>query len=269
MTFDSDERSVQSGSPIELFKFTGTYNTWRLTNWGRDVTNSDGTYSAAYAIERTEREQGTQEDDTDMDVSIDASHPMVADYAIQEPPPGLLLQIFRAHPADLDDTFKIWEGEVISWNLTGRVAKMRVPSLFSFLLDSPLPRPRYQAPCNHVLGDEFCGVDMTDSANFHDTTIDTISGTSVTLDSNPFSDGECDAGEMIAGDERRMITSNTGLAFTISSPFTSEVGAGDSVTIRRGCDHAKDGDCLNRFDNVINFGGHPLVPVRNPFNERF
>lgn len=269
MTFDTDERSVQGGSPIELFKFTGTYTTWRLTNWGRPVTNSDGTYSAEYAIERTEREAGTQEDDVSMDVSIEASHPMVSAYAIQEAPPGLLLEIFRAHPGDLDDTFKIWEGEVISWNLTGRVAKMRVPSLFSFLLDSPLPRPRYQAPCNHILGDEFCGVDLSDAANFNTTTIAAISGTSVTLTANTIADGECVAGEMIVGSERRMITANTGTAFTISSPFSSEVGIGDSVTVQRGCDHAKDGDCLNRFNNVINFGGHPLVPTRNPFNERF
>lgn len=273
MTFASDEQSVQDGSPIELYKFIGTYNTYRLTNRGEDVTNSDGTYDGGFAIRRSSLEEGTQEDDDiSLDVDLSASHPMVTEYAINEPPPDLRLIVYRAHPTDLDDTLVLFDGEVVSWNIRmtreGRVASMKVPSLFSFLFDAPLPRPKYQAPCNHVLGDARCGVDMTDPANTHDTTISTITSNVIVVADTPFGDGECDGGEMIAGGERRMITGNVGTTYTISSPFSPGVSTSDAVTLRRGCDRALGGDCINRFDNAINFGGFPLVPNRNPFGGR-
>ncbi|MEO1208381.1 MAG: phage BR0599 family protein [Cyanobacteria bacterium J06638_20] len=270
MVFDTDERSVQDGSPIELFKFTGTYNTYRLTNRGRDVTNSDGTYDSSFAIKRSSLEEGTQEDDDiALDVELSLTHPMVTEYVLSGlPPPSLRMEVFRAHPSDLNDTFKLFEGEVVSWSIRRRIAKLRVPSVFSFLFDGPLPRPKYQAPCNHVLGDARCGVDLTDPTNFHATTIASVSGTTVGLDSNPFADGECDAGQMISGSERRMITGNTGTSFTIATPFSSAIMPTAAVTIQRGCDHALNGDCINRFNNAVNFGGFPLVPDRNPFSSR-
>ena len=272
MVFATDERSIQDGAPIELFKFIGTYSTYRLTNHGRPITNTDGTYESGFAISRSDAEGGTQDEDLEIDIDIDPSHPMIAEYVINEPPPGLRLQIFRVHPNDLDDTYLLWDGEGVSWSVQAtprsRVAKLRVPSLFSFLFDGPVPRPKYQSPCNHILGDARCGVDLTSAANSHDTTITAISGNTITLASNPFPDGEVNAGQMIAPSERRMVIANTGLTFTIASPFSPAVSVSDAVTIRRGCDHALNGDCVNRFDNAINFGGFPLVPDRNPFDSR-
>lgn len=270
MAFNDDEISVQDGSPIELYTFIGTYNTYRLTNWDVDIVNSDGTFESQYAITRSGLSEGTQEDDDiSLDVRLNITHPMVVEYVLSGlAPPTLQMVLQRAHPADLDDNITLFTGEVVSWNIKGRVATMRVPSLFSFLFDAPLPRPKYQGPCNHVLGDVRCGVDMTDPANSQDTTISTISGTTITVAANTFADGETYGGQMISGSERRMITGNTGTSFTIATPFSAAVVATDPVTIRRGCDHALTGDCLNRFNNVINFGGHAYVPGRNPFNSR-
>ena len=269
MTFDTNEKSTQDGSPIELYKFIGTYNTYRMTNRGRDVTNAEGTYISE-TLKRSKLAEGTQEDDDiNLDVEIRASHPIVLEYAINEPPPSLILQVYRAHPQDLNDTLLMWEGEVISWNIKGRVAKMRVPSLFSFLFNGPLPGIKYQGPCNHVLGDTRCQVDMTSPANTHDTTVTAITANQIQLADNPFSDGQCDAGEMIylTGGERRMITENAGTVFTVATPFAG-LSVSDTVTIRRGCDHAFNGDCRGRFNNGIHFGGFPFVPNKNPYGGR-
>ncbi|QNN99761.1 hypothetical protein P67b_00002 [Ruegeria phage Tedan] len=270
MTFQTDEQSIQDGSPVELFKFTGTYNTYRLTNWGRDVTNTDGLYSADFAISRTEVEGGTQEDDDiHIDIELDASHPLINEYVIQQPPPGLRLEVFRAHPANFDDTFKLWDGEATSWSVSGRIARVRVPSLFSFVFDSPLPRPKFQAPCNHVFGDARCTVDLTSAENNHDTTISSINGRTIVVASNPFPVGELNAGQLIAPSERRMIVSSSGTTVQLASTLSPAVAVGDSVSLRRGCGHAFQQDCVTRFNNGINFGGYPLVPARNPFSGRF
>lgn len=269
MTFQADEQSVQNAAPVELYKFIGTYNTYRLTNHGRSLTNTDGTYDPAFAVSRTDAEEGTQEDDDiSIDIEIDVSHPMVAEYAIEQPPPDLRLQIFRAHINDLNDTFLVWDGNVISWGLNGRVARLRVPSIFAFLFDAPVPRTKYQAPCNHILGDARCGVDLSLPENSADTSIVSINGTEIVVAANPFPDGELNAGQIIATNERRMVTASAGTTLTIASRFSSAVVGGELVTLRRGCDHALAGDCINRFNNAINFGGHPLVPNRNPFSSR-
>lgn len=261
MSFDTLERSVASARPVDLYKFVGSFNTYRYTNYPDDITNSEGTYIAV-PIQRSRLEAGTQENDVHLDISLAFDNPMVEAYTRQTTPPKLTLELWRAHPDNFNDTLLMWTGEVISWSIEKRTAKLRVPSLFTYLLSQPLPRPKYQAPCNHVLYDEFCRVNP--SSFSHSTTITAISGNSVTLAANPFANGLCNGGEMIVGLERRMIISNTGLVFTVSSAF-AEASASQSVTIRQGCNRSFT-ECRTKFNNGINFGGFPHVPDRNPFS---
>jgi hypothetical protein len=267
MTFDATERSTQGASPVELYKFTGTFETYRYTSAATDKVNSDGTYTAL-SIRRKAVKSGTHEDtDISMDVELPVSTPIVADYAFSQSPPKLLLQLYRAHPADLDDTLLMWQGEVKGWNVRDRVASLRVPSVLSEALSARVPPVNFQGPCNHILGDARCGVDMTSGANSASRTVSSVSGRTVVLSSSAFSADECKGGEMIAGNERRMIMSNSGATFVVSSPF-ADLEVGDSVTVRRGCDHAFNGHCINRFNNAASFGGFPLVPDKNPFGGR-
>jgi len=270
MTFDATERGVAIAAPVELYKFTGTFNTYRLTSADQDITNSEGTYTAT-AIKRNKLATGNQEETgLALEVELPYAHAMVTEYAFDTSPPSLVLEFFRAHRNDLNDTILLWKGEVISWSLEGRVAKLKIPNLFSYALSGQCPPVKYQAPCNHVLGDDRCGVDLTDAANQQISTIDTISGNTVVIDdTSTFSDGECVGGQMTVGQERRLITANVGTTFTVALPFTAASPA-DSVTIHRGCDHSLAGaaGCITRFNNAANYGGFPLVPDRNPFATR-
>lgn len=266
-----DEKSIQDGAPTEIFLFTGSYNQYLLTSHARDITNADGVYSSAYALDRDPISGGSQEDEEiAMNVKMSASHPMVTEYVINQPPPQLDLTLWRVHPADYDSKLLLWQGPVIGWSIRGDQAQCKVPSLFSFAFDGPLPAPKYQAPCNHVLGDDICQVDMTASANTHDTTVSSITENVIVVADNPFPDDECNAGQMIftSGGERRMIVDNVGTSFTVASPFSTGLSVSDTVTLRRGCNHAFNGDCKNRFNNGTNFGGFPLVPDRNPYTSK-
>lgn len=265
------EQSTQDGAPIELFRFVGTYTTYYRTSAPESITNTEATW-VANAIKRSEFEEGTQEDDDlTIDIEMPASDQMVTDYCINVPPPGLALQILRVHRNDLNDALTLWDGEVVSWTIKGRTAKCRVPSLFSYIFNKPLPRIKYQGPCNHVLGDRFCKVDMTTVDNNQDTTISTIVDNVVTIaDTSVFADDECVGGSMIAASEQRMIVSNTGTSFTLASPFSPNVAALDAVSVRRGCNHqlTNGGHCIDRYSNGSNYGGFPYVPTRNPFQTR-
>lgn len=266
MAFNDLETGFATARPVELFKFTGSYNTYRMTSYVDNVTNSEGTYTATVMRRSKIQEASQEETGISMDIELPYSHPMVTEYAFQDSPPSLIMEFWRAHPENYNDKILMWKGNVLSWSIERRVAKIKVPSVFSYKLSGQCPPPKYQGPCNHVLYDERCAVDPTSFT--HSTTVLLITENIIVLNSNPFADDACNAGEMIyaVGGERRMVIDNVGTSFTVSSPFAGlEVGA--TVSIRQGCDH-RFTTCRDKFSNGINFGGFPLVPTNNPFASR-
>lgn len=267
MTFDATERSLADAAPVELYKFTGTFTTYRMTSHLADITNTEGTYTRE-AIKRNSTKVGDlQESNLALELELPYAHPMITEYVFATSPPTLTCEFYRCHLNDVNDTILMWSGSVLSWSIEGRNARLKIPNLLSYALEKPVPPVYYQGPCNHVLGDARCGIDMELAANKQSTTITTINGTSVTVGASTFAVNECAAGEMVVGQERRMIISNNGTAFTIASPF-AVAAATDAVDLYRGCNHAFNGHCINRFNNAVNFGGFPLVPDRNPFKSR-
>lgn len=267
MTFDTDERSPYSSQPIELYKFTGSTITYYMTTHQKAVTSGGQVYTPQAGLKRNVLKVGTQEEENlALDIELPFDHELVSLYAYQTAPPTLELELSRAHATDPNDTALMWKGKVLSFSVEGRVAKLRVPSLFAFILNGVAPTPKYQAPCNHRLYDSRCQVDP--ASYQHVTTILSIAGNIVEVNSFPFSLGACNGGEMIfpGGGERRMIIGNTGTSVTLTYPFAS-LEVGDTVTLRQGCDHSFT-TCKAKFSNGINFGGCPLVPDRNPFTSK-
>lgn len=268
MPFNTNELSAASGAPIELYKFIGTFNTWRVTSYLREITNSDGTYEPV-PVKRTQIENASQDqEELAIDISLPYDHPLALEYIFAVSPPELSVEIYRAHRDDFNDTLLLWTGKPISFNVEGRVASLRVPSIFSYLLSGLCPAPRYQAPCNHILYDDRCKVNRAANSQTVDVVSVSASGRRLTLSANTFANGECNAGEMIwtAGGQRRMITLSNGTTFDISYPFAGDP-TGDEVIIRKGCDHSFT-TCKNKFSNGLNYGGCPIVPPTNPFNSR-
>lgn len=264
MAYADNETGSDTARPVELYKFTGTFNTYRLTSYGEEVISNGETYEMA-PISRNKLNVGTQENGGEkaLEISLPFDHPLTQEYAYENSPPNLTMELIRAHQQDLNDTVLLWSGRVTGVSVSGRTAKLRVPATFSFVLEGNTPTPRFQAPCNHVLYSTQCGVDP--ALHQHVTTVTSISGFNLNVASLPWLDNEGAAGIIIGpGGESRMIISNTGTAVQVSYAFAN-LGIGDSVTIRKGCDHALEGHCQTRFSNTARFGGFPLVPDRNPF----
>lgn len=267
MTFATDETSVADSRVVELYEFIGTTTTYRYTSGPKDVVSNGDTYTALEGLDRSAVAAGTHEEDgAALDVTVPFNNTMASTYVFSTAPPSLELNLYRAHRRDLDDTLLTWKGKVVSSTVEGRLVKLRVPTVFGYLLGNQVPRVLYQGPCNHILYDSFCAVDPTTYESSR--TVSSISENVITLDSSPFVDDACNGGEMefAAGGERRMIVDNVGTAFTINYPF-SGLSATDTVIIRQGCDHSFEGDCKVKFSNGANFGGFPLVPTYNIFKK--
>lgn len=263
MAYQDYETSLTRGRPIELYEFIGTFNTYYFTSYAQSIVSGGKTYDPI-PIGRNKFRVGTQEQvENALEVSLPFDNQMVTEYAFQNAPPDLGLTLKRAHETDYNDTVTLWSGRVTAFSVEGRKAKLKIPALFSYVLQGNAPTPRFQAPCNHILYDVRCGIDPT--LHQHVTTVVSVTGLIVEVASYPWADGVSTAGVMFtAAGEQRMIMNNIATDVTVSYAF-SNINVGDAVTIRKGCDHAFDGDCKLKFANGPRFGGFPIVPARNPF----
>ena len=262
MPFNSSETGAATSQPVEVYTFTGTYNTYRLTSYSRDVTVA-GTPYVAVPLRRNRLKVGTQaEKEVSIEVEMPFDHPLVQEYGYQSSPPTLVMELRRAHLSDLTDAVLMWKGRVTAFAIEGRVAKLKIPSIFSYILQGNTPVPRFQAPCNHVLYDARCAVDP---AGFqYVTTVVSAVRNVLALSSSPFGADDCRGGVVILpSGEQRMVIANLGTSFTVTYPFAG-LQLGDTVTVRQGCDHTISTWRL-KFNNKDRFGGFPAVPDRNPF----
>jgi uncharacterized phage protein (TIGR02218 family) len=143
-------------------------------------------------------------------------------------------------------------------------AKFTVTSL-TYRLETPLPRKLIQPACPHTLFDSSCTLSRASfavSKNVQAGSTQTLLIPSVGFAQ---SDGYFDlgTGTFTSGQ-------NNGFSFTIKRhisgqlqlhvPLPFMVNAGDAFTCYSGCDKLQS-TCQNKFNNVINFGGMPYVPV--------
>lgn len=269
MTYEASEVSKHSGRPIELFRYVGTYETFRYTSSQApiDFQAPDEVASHTYtplAMQRSALNNATQNDDN-AEVSIDmpVSTDIIAIYGFQISPPALECTIFRGH--NPGEFIRAWSGQVENISVVKGTASIRVPSDLASALSADFPNVYFQGPCNHTLFDARCGIDVADWSATQEITV--IDGKTITVDDVP---DELD-GLLIGGDallpsgERRMIISQIGSIITINYPFAgAEVG--DDLIIAAGCDLAHLGDCKTKFDNTQRFGGFPYIPSKNIFN---
>ena len=61
------------------------------------------------------------------------------------------------------------------------------------------------------------------------------------------------------------MTSHAGSSLTLANPCALAVS--DAVTLYPGCARNRE-TCKNKFNNILNFGGWPWIPLRNPFDGR-
>lgn len=265
MNYINAEQSRHDASPIECYKFIGSWRTYRYTSGDVPVTVNGEMYTPVAATRNSIR-AGTQTEDTlALEIEMPFDVAVIKDYAYALSPPRLVLEVYRVHRGTnyASDWALYWKGKVSAFTVTGRKAKVRVPSIFATALQADLPSAYWQAPCNHVLFDGRCRASKQDWTQT--TTVLEVGTDALEVVDDGFSDGVLIGGELICNrnGERRLITNNATNIITINYPFV-DLQAGDTVELVAGCDHSFT-TCRTKFNNAKNFGGHPLIPSDNPF----
>jgi len=265
--YTDKEYSPTSGLPIEGFEFAAPNNVFYRYTSSEVERVINGQSFIPISIERGAVKSGTHEDDNlDLQISMPVSTPLIQLYAFDISPPSLIMTLYRYHigTAAATDWIVLWKGKVTSFTISGQLALLRVPSVFTSFLGGAIPNRYYQAQCNHILYDSRCKVVR---ASFKTTTTvaSIVDRNTIVVVNDGFADGFLSAGDFINNrtGERRTIVNNIFNTVSIVFPF-HDVLVGDSVELSAGCPHSALA-CKNKFNNILNYGGFPYIPTDNPF----
>ena len=120
--------------------------------------------------------------------------------------------------------------------------------------------------CPYRLGDAKCGKNLTSFT--HSATVTGVTSRSTFTCSglaqaaDYFSEGTArfDDG-LYAGLDLLIRDHDTGGVITLAVPLIEDITIGQTLTVIAGCLKRRDEDCVTKFDNVLNFGGHPDAPT--------
>ena len=92
MAYQDDEISSTGGQPNELYEFIGTYNTYRYTSSQKIIVSASQTY-LPISIKRNRLKVTNQEDNTSLEIEMPFDTPLMKEYAYDNSPPSLLLNL--------------------------------------------------------------------------------------------------------------------------------------------------------------------------------
>jgi uncharacterized phage protein (TIGR02218 family) len=262
MTYDTIERSHQSGAPVELYLFARGEQVWRYTSADTDVSRAAETWTST-VLQRTAIETNPEQSRNAITVTAPRDFAVADLFRITAPTDVVSLTVYRYHRGDAD-TAVIWMGRVLNVQWQGAQARLSCEPI-SISFGRTGLRRLYQTSCPHVLYGSGCRLNKADFARVCE--VDAISGYTLTvdgLDAMSYAGGfvEWDVGD--SNIERRFIRSFSGLVLTLAQPFQG-LEVGNSVTVYPGCNHTMQ-ICNDDFDNLVNYGGMPFIPSKNPFD---
>lgn len=266
MTYDTRERSVQDGAPVELYEFARNARIWRYTSAEQDIADSSETW-VSVPITRTSVETNTEQARNALKLTVPRNFEIADMFRISPPTDIIALTVLRFHRGEEEDVSVIWMGRVLTVSFEGAQAVMNCEPVSASLKRQGLRR-LYQRQCPHALYGPGCLVDKT--AHDHVATITNIDGVNVTVSSllaKPYAGGFIEFEDEDGNLERRFIRSFSGTTLTLNFPLGQDIlDSNSQLTIYPGCDHTME-TCNTVYANLPNYGGvSPYIPRKNPFD---
>lgn len=265
MVFDTRERSVQDGAPVEVFDFAWGATVARYTSADAQVTVDGNAYAPA-SLQRSQIETSAERARNAITITCARDFPIAELFRVAPPTEVIQVTVRRVHRGDADPAV-IWMGRALNCEWSGSEAQINCEPVLSSLRRVGLRR-KFQRQCPHVLysqGLGACGVSKATHATA--TTVTSVAGLVLNvaaLATKPWAGGFVEWAAPSGTIERRFIVSFSGLGLRLSQAFIG-IGAGASVTVYPGCDHTM-ATCQTVYSNLPNYGGFPFVPLKNPFD---
>lgn len=268
MTFDPIERSREDGNVLELYEFKFGVVTTRLTSYNQDIVFQGVTWTSIQ-IARSAVQNSAEQAINELKITMPLGHPIASQYIGNVPGKVGSIKIFRAHADDVaEESVLVFEGFVAQASFDGALVATLSCSPSTSVFKRSGPRFNYQSLCNHVLYDERCKI-LENAFRFTGTVV-AVTGRDIEVSGLFAAEG---ADWAVSGfvrapagttDDARLVLEQSGDVLSLLNNFSEDV-IGTTVDVFAGCDHSLV-TCDVKFANVINYGGFPFVPIKNPFN---
>ncbi len=268
MTFDAFETSLEDGNLIELYQFTQGAVVTRFTNFNRDVVFNGSTWLTTQ-IAREDIERAIESGINDLKIRMPIDNPIASQYIQNVPGKVIEVIIYRAHFTDpAEQVLVVFEGVIAQASFDGDLEATLTLTPFTSAFKRSAPRYTYQSLCNNVLYDAECKIargsfTYVGLATGIDQTVRSLTINGLSGQGADWAVGGWVAFPAGGSDDQRLIVAQVGDTVTLLSNFAETVLA-SNVDVFAGCAH-DIGTCNTKFANVLNFGGTPYVPVKNPF----
>lgn len=261
MSFWGQEKSRHGGQPEELYLFSDGTNYWPYVSGQNAITFETRTYSPL-PIKRQALEASQDLWRQGIEVTLPRSAEVAALFIAYAPESVVTLSIHRRHATDgVNEFATIWKGRVLSLALKGSEAVLKCEPA-SVSMNRAGLRARYQLQCRYALYSPGC--QLVKESFSTPGTVFAISGATLTVNAAlALASGYFNGGLVIGNAGTRLILTHAGALLTLTAPI-SRLATGHAVTLHPGCKHDL-GDCTNKFNNLLNFGGFPWLPKKNPF----
>ena len=278
MSYEDKDQTAYDGSPVNLFDIFIDGTHYWYTNFQRDISVeifdelTDGMVSRTFVPRQITRGKITQSTNLNDTSKTDIVVPRndVVSYRVNGlvTPQFLRVAIYEVHATDADlEAKRLFSGFITDVSTSGFLTTLSVANITQSHMNALVPSVMYSVTCNHDFGDGKCQFDITEVSETAE--VVTVAPWAITVDVGGLDDYR--GGTITL--ERTSITQSIAdvddnVVFVVGG--FSDIIAGDTVRLYMGCDHTIDGalGCAH-YDNVLNFGGFPNVPRKNPFIKGF
>lgn len=260
----SNEDAVEDSEPREWFLITHGNTSYPIASGDRDVPYGNVNYVATPSAILDIPVATTDEQTQQTTFRIIATHALVQRYLALGSPPNSILLVARRGQADGSDVQQLFAGYIMSLGFDGNLAVFALVSRAGLAMRKKLPTILVDTMCQHVLYDANCKADQP--SNTISTTIASIDGRNLlvaSMSGKPDQWARYGVIKHVASGEQQTIWDQVGTAITMAAAVV-EMHAGDAIEISRGCAHDTTA-CRDDFANILNYGGLPNRPTKNPF----
>lgn len=271
MSYSDYEFTSQDGRPKYRLQFVIGTDEYLYSNEEAIIADSVGTWIPE-AIDLSEFSQTNEMAKDPLTITFPRDNAFALLFQGGVPEQVCSVTVYRGHSHDPDEQYQFyWKGRVAGTSAEGDAVRIECENVFTSLRRPGL-RAKYQLSCRHPLYNNGCKLNKdTFAVSAIVTSIDGFTASVTYSDSNVtssyFTGGMIETTE---GHFRYIITHNGG-TLQLIRPLPSledavNSSAGEaSVTLYPGCAHTVS-DCRDKFSNLLNYGGYPYIPSRNPFN---
>jgi uncharacterized phage protein (TIGR02218 family) len=269
MTYATDEESVQSGAPVELYTFTrnSVGIGWYTSAEAEVMVGSELYATWPGGITRSALDIGGDEGRRNLDLTVARDFP-VAELIHLRPRTGVIgVTVQRYHRSDATDIATIWAGRVLTAKRDRNGGRILVCEPRSVTYNRNGLTRKCGRNCQHTLYGPRCRLSQSDWG--YATTIASISGTTLVVAAveggMPYAGGIVERTDENGITDVAYIVEASGTTLTLDLALYG-AAVSDSVLIYPGCDWTMN-TCHTVFNNAANYGGRLTIPTKNPVTD--